>query len=57
MSGPSESDSSDRSGGESDREGSAASSNKSEIPDTVKRRCIQQQQQHNSFIEFNNKGR
>jgi hypothetical protein len=42
MSGSSESGSSDRSGGESDREGSAASSNESEMPDTVKRRHIQQ---------------
>jgi hypothetical protein len=42
LSGPSESDPSDRSGGESDREGSAASSNESELPDTVMRRRIQQ---------------
>jgi hypothetical protein len=42
MSCPSESDSSDRFGGDSDREGSAASSNESEIPDTVKCRRIQQ---------------
>jgi hypothetical protein len=42
MSGPSESDSSHRSGRESDREGSAAPSNESEMPDTVQRRRIQQ---------------
>jgi hypothetical protein len=38
MSGPSESDSSYRSGGDSDREGSAASSNECELPDTRKPR-------------------
>ena len=38
MSGSSESDSSHRSGGESDREGSAASSHESDVPDSRKRR-------------------
>ena len=38
MSGPSESDSTHRSGGESDHEGSAASSHESELPDSRKRR-------------------
>jgi hypothetical protein len=38
MFGPSESDSSSRSGGDSDREGSVASSHDSKMPDTRKRR-------------------
>jgi hypothetical protein len=50
MSGPSESDSSDQSGREPDREGLAASSNESELSDTARKRRRKTQIQGKAWI-------